>query len=334
MKKRRKSSMMISKWMVAFQLSANELLSLAICRTLLVFICCSLLFSFNSSAQKVTATVDREKILIGEQIELKISVTDVDRNKADIAQWCNLPDSFNHVEVVKRLPIDTVNIEGIFSYSQKIILTSFDSGYWQIPEMNILFENKQTIKSTAIGISVLPVDVSNLKDYHDIKEIIDVKAETDWLTIFAIIIASVIFIILLFLLIKYLKKRKPKLKTVKKQFGIKEVLEQIDALQQRGLIEKKQHKMFFTELIEICRSFSDQQLNISTANKTTDEYMLSLKGKVGSETSQIQYFQLLRLGDAVKFAKFIPSDNECDETVASARVFLQTIYEYQFQKKS
>jgi hypothetical protein len=272
--------------------------------------------------------------LIGEQIELKISVTDVDRSKADIAQWCNLPDSFNHVEVVKRLPIDTVNIEGIFSYSQKIILTSFDSGYWQIPEMNILLENKQTIKSAAIGISVLPVDVSNLKDYHDIKEIIEVKPETDWLMIGSIIIGSVIFIIILFLLIKYLKKRKPKLKAVKKQFGIKEVLEQIDALQNRGLIEKRQHKVFFTELIDICRSFSDQQLNISTANKTTDEYMLSLKGKVGSETSQIQYFQLLRLGDAVKFAKFIPSDNECDETVGNARIFLQTIYQYQFQKKS
>ena len=129
----------------------------------ILFLCISS-FSF---AQKISATVDRDKILIGEQIELKILVTDVDKNTADVSQWFNLPDSFNHFEIVKRLPIDTISNSGLVSYSQKIMLTSFDSGYWQIPAANVSFNDKQSINAMPINISVLPVDVSNLKDYHD-----------------------------------------------------------------------------------------------------------------------------------------------------------------------
>lgn len=292
------------------------------------------LFSSNVFSQKISATVDRDKILIGEQIELKIVVADIDKNKADVSAWFNLPDTFNHFEIVKRLPVDTIPNEGFISYSQKIILTSFDSGYWQIPAANVLLTDKQTVQAMPINISVVPVNVSNLKDYHDFKEIIEVKKEIDWLLIGAIAAAVIVLAVLIFFLIRYLKKRKSKPKLILKSFGIKEVLQQLDALQQKNLIQKNQYKLFCTELISICRSFSDQQVNIFSANKTTDEYMLLLKNKIGNEPTQIKYFQLLRLADAVKFAKFIPSNTECDEAFANAKTFVQTIYDFQFAKKN
>lgn len=298
-----------------------------------VFLFCFCISS-NLFSQKIVATVDRDKILIGEQIELKILVTDVDKNAADVSQWFNLPDSFNHFEIIKRLPVDTISNEGFISYSQKIILTSFDSGYWQIPAANVLFSDKKTVQAMPINISVLPVDVSNLKDYHDFKEIIEVKKETNWLLIGAIAAAAIVLAVLIFFLIRYLKRRKSKPKTFSKTFGIKEALQQLDELQQKDLIQKNQHKLFFTELIFICRNFSDQQLNIFSSNKTTDEYMLLLKNKIGNEPTQIKYFQLLRLADAVKFAKFIPSKTECDEAFANAKTFVQTIYDFQFAKKN
>ncbi len=97
------------------------------------------LFLFNTLvfSQNVSASVDRDKILIGEQVELSLKVTNMDRSIQDIDKWFNLPDSFNHLEVVKRLPVDTSVVDGIYTYSQKILLTSFDSGYWQIPPANI-----------------------------------------------------------------------------------------------------------------------------------------------------------------------------------------------------
>lgn len=311
-----------------FQISGFKWWIMKILPLILLFICS------NSFSQKISATVDRDKILIGEQIELKILVTDVDKNAADVSQWFNLPDSFNHFEIIKRLPVDTITGEGTVSYSQKIMLTSFDSGYWQIPAANVSFTDKKTVQAMPINISVLPVDVSNLKDYHDFKEIIEVKKETNWLLIGAIAATAIVLTVLIFFLIRYLKRRKSKPKTFSKTFGIKEALQQLDELQQKDLIQKNQHKLFFTELIFICRNFSDQQLNIFSSNKTTDEYMLLLKNKIGNEPTQIKYFQLLRLADAVKFAKFIPSKTECDEAFANAKTFVQTIYDFQFAKKN
>ena len=291
------------------------------------------LFNSYSYSQSVSATIDRDKILIGEQAELLLKVTDLDRSRQDINKWFNLPDSFNHLEIVKRLPIDTSEVEGVYTYSQKIILTSFDSGYWQIPASNISFTNKKSANTQPLNLSVLPVDVSNLKEYHDFKDIIDVNAVTDWWKIGEIIIVVIVFCIIVILIVNYYKKRKSVQLLPVKKIGVEEALRQIDALQKKDLIAKQQHKLYFTELINICRDFSDRQLNISSANKTSDEYMILLKGKIGTEPLQVSYFQLLRLADAVKFAKFIPGSSECDDAAVVARNFVKIIYQFQFQKK-
>ena len=292
-----------------------------------------LAISSNLFSQKISATVDRDKILIGEQIELKVLITDIDKANADVSHWFDLPDSFNHMEIVKRFPIDTISAEGSINYSQKIIITSFDSGVWQIPAITVSFAEKLSINAMPINISVLPVDVSNLKDYHDFKEIIEVKPETDWLFIGSITAAVIVLVIIIFLVIRYFNKRKLRPKSVSKIFSIKDVLHQLDALQAKGLVEKKQYKLFYTELINICRNYSDHQLNNYSADKTTDEYMLMLKSRIGNEPTLIHFFQLLRLADAVKFAKFIPPNNECDDAIFDAKTFVQTIYHFQFSKK-
>lgn len=291
------------------------------------------LFNSYSYAQTVSASIDRDKILIGEQVELLLKVTDLDRSRQDISKWFNLPDSFNHLEVVKRLPIDTSEVEGMYTYSQKIVLTSFDSGVWQIPAMSVAFTNKKFTNTQPVSLSVLPVDVSNLKDYHDFKDIIEVNAVTDWWYIGKIIAAFLVLFAIGVVIFKYFKKRKSIKPELGKKMGIEEALHQIDILHKKDLIAKQQHKLYFTELIQICRSFSDRQLNISSTNKTSDEYMLLLKGKIGNEPSQVSYFQLLRLADAVKFAKFIPAKIECEEAETVARNFVKTIYQFQFQNK-
>jgi hypothetical protein len=334
--KKSKWLMVKGQWYTEFPLAVNCQLSSFFCSRILVFglLLFSIFSSLNLYAQKITATVDRDKILIGEQVELKVLVTDVDKNQNKVSQWFSLPDSFNHFEIIKRLPVDTIAVEGSINYSQKIILTSFDSGKWQIPVIDIAFTNKQIIHSDSIEISVLPVDVSSLKDYHDFKEIVDVKAETDWLFIGAVVAGLIVSAILIYGLFRYWKKRKSPSKKSVKQLGIKEALEQLEILQQKGLIEKNKHKLYFTELILICRNFSDTQLQMFSADKTTDEYMLLIKNKVGNETTQTKFFQLLRLSDAVKFAKFMPSKTDCEEAMADAKKFIQTIYDFQFSKKN
>ena len=293
---------------------------------------CFLSVGLPSFSQKIAVSADRNKIVIGEQIELKVTVSAPDKHIADQLQWFDLPDSFNHFEIVKRFPIDTILTDGAYTFIQKIIITSFDSGYWYIPALKVTAGN--ALQGDSIPVSVLPADVSNLKEYHDFKDIVEVKAETDWWLIAEITGAVLVFIVVVILIFRYFKNRKPRKKKTDAVYGILEVLKQIDELDQKDLIAAGKHKLYFSELIQICRTFSDHQLQVSSSNKTTDEYMLLLKNRVGNEPVQISYFQLLRLADAVKFAKYIPAREDCQQAIQDAKSFVQTIYEFQFIKKS
>jgi hypothetical protein len=280
-------------------------------------------FAFS---QKISATIDKEKILIGEQVELQLKVENIDRLKMDVAKWFNLPDTFNHMEVVLRYPIDTIKVDELTTFIQKIKVTSFDSGKWSFPELNVLLNNKQSIFALPLSVSVLPVDVSNMQDYHDIKDILEVDLKNDWRVIVGIV---VLIIVCIFGLLWVLSKKKEVVVAKPKKMGninpYDWAMQQLKELQEKNLIEKKQHKTFYTELVSICRNFSDALLLVDTSTKTTDEYLLTMKGMVGTEPTQVKYFQLLRLADAVKFAKFIPAMEENDEAVVIARTFIETI---------
>jgi hypothetical protein len=288
----------------------------------IVHLCC-----FATKAQKISAVVDREKILLGEQIELQLRVDDLDRTKT-IDKWFNLPDSINHIEVVERLPIDTIKTGNTISYVQKIKITSFDSGYWQLPALEILMGTQKKV-TPAIGITVLPVDVSNVTDYHTIKDILEVELENDWRIIAALVaLALISFFAMLWFLYKKKSIAIPKPKKNEIVHPYEWAMQQLQLLQQKNLIATHQHKLFYTELISICRNFSDAQLLANTNNKTTDEYMLWIKGRIGNEPEQVKYFQLLRLGNAVKYAKYTPATLENDEAFATAKNFINTLYNY------
>ena len=77
--------------------------------------------------------MNRDRIFIGEQIELKLSV---ERAKAGIT-WFRFPDSLNHIEVVKRNKIDTILNGSYTNYAQTISITSFDSGRWEFPPLSL-----------------------------------------------------------------------------------------------------------------------------------------------------------------------------------------------------
>lgn len=297
----------------------------------LCLVFCSL-FSFIVSGQKIKTSTNKLNIRIGEQFELKLTVEPTNNANLLIDTWFNIPDTFNHFEVLQRMPIDTLEVDGVKSYSQKILLTNYDTGSYQLPVFKIVMVDKQQFATEPMPVKVLPVDISNMQDYHAIKEIIEVEPQTDWL-LWAEIGACIIFlIVLLFFGIRYFGKKKSIKPVKQKALSVDDILQQIDALQ--PLISTNQYKQLFTQLIIITRNFSDAQLQIATLTKTTDEYMVLLKGKVGNEPIQVQYYQLLRLADAVKFAKFQPAGSECSQALQAAKTFISTMYSFNYQPKA
>jgi len=295
--------------------------------SLLFTICFNITFS-----QKISATLDRDKIVIGEQVTLQLKVTDINAGTTFLANWFTLPDTINHITVIKKDTVDTVDVNGLATYLQHITVTSFDSGKWAIPLQKITLQDRVTgkqtvIKADSVFLQVLPVDVSNLKDYHDIKDIIDVPAQTDYTLWIAGAISVVVVIVLVILILRRKKRPAPIAKKAPRSTRppLEEAMYNLRQLDDENLPAKAQTKQFYTRLDEICRTYFEEKLNIQVMQLTSDEMVIAIGLYLQNKQANGAYVQLLRLIDAAKFAKYTPAQSENTEALQVAAATLQHI---------
>ena len=272
---------------------------------------------FSAFTQTVNAIPDRNKIFIGEQILVKLSA----QNISPGTSWFYLPDTLNHIEIVERGKIDTLVNGNLLSLSQIITITSFDSGMWKFPALILEGSNKATMP---FNIQVMPVDVSKLKDYNEIKDIIEVKAQGGkwWITL---IIALVTLLALGILIWLFKKKRKTAQAAVYNDplSPLQRALEELKKLEKETISNKEDVKQFYASLVQISRTFFDRQLGQNSFYSTTDEWMIQLQTLSIDKECKISFFQLLRLADSVKFAKYLPPEKEYPLSLFSVRDMIQ-----------
>ncbi|MEJ7682638.1 MAG: hypothetical protein WKG06_33230 [Segetibacter sp.] len=195
--------------------------------------------------------MNRDRIFIGEEIKLKLSV---EQGRAGIT-WFSFPDSLNHIEIVKRSKIDTVLNGNYTNYYQTILITSFDSGRWEFPPLSLPGIRRSTLP---ISIDVLPVDVSKMQDYNDIKDIEEVKPENNGLITVIIAIITLLSIAAIYwLLIK--KKKAVQANTVLKGklSPLEWAMAELNKLNRQNLSAPGEVKKYYSELTNISRTFFD-----------------------------------------------------------------------------
>ncbi len=282
-------------------------------------------------AQSVSATIDRSKILLGEQITLELKIRNIVPQSAPVASWFSLPDTINHIEVVNRLPIDTIAVNGTISYIQNITITSFDSGNWQLPPLLVVLQKEEnktdTLRTGELMIEVLPVDVSDMQQYHQMKDIVDVDAAPDYLLIAAIILSVLLAAFAIWhFFIRKKKNKMPALKPVAERSLFETAIEQLEKL----LKDNPAAPQFYIRLDEICRNFFQNQLHILASHLTNDELMVQLHVYMQPEARTL-FYQLLRLVSAVKFARYMPEEPQKAIDVNTAKEAVQHIY-YHLQR--
>lgn len=271
----------------------------------------------NLFSQTVRAAADRNRIFIGEQIKLKLSA---ERGKAGIT-WFSLPDSINHFEVVKKGKIDTVLNGNYTNYSQIILITSFDSGRWSFPSLSLPGVKQATLPVT---IDVLPVDVSKMEDYNDIKDIEEVKQGNNWFITCIIAVITLLCIAALYWLLRKKKKSVQPEASIKGRLSPLEwAMSELNKLNGRNLSAPVEVKRYYSDLANISRTFFNMQLQQRSMYQTTDEWMLSLQPLSVDSDTKTAFFQFLRQADAVKFAKYLPPSQENEISVDAIKRMLQ-----------
>jgi hypothetical protein len=291
-------------------------------------------FSFcvqNIFAQtpSVRTIIDKTDILIGEQIQYKVTAT----IPAGIfkVHWFTVPDSVAHFEVVDRSKIDSSSDNNNTVLEQTITLTSFDSGKWNTPAFAINIEpvnNSKAVNlftdSIAVNVGYAPADTTN--QLRDIKTIMEVKVEDYfWYYVGGGIL---LLLLLLILLWRYFKKRKktPDLVFSGKQSPYDEAMQALEKLKGLNLQNAEEAKQYHIKLAEIFKWYISRKQRTSIMNKTTGDVLVHLADNNLSKEIITDAATALRCGDAVKFAKFLPAaieSEECFEKVKGTINFIQ-----------
>ncbi|MBS1602041.1 MAG: hypothetical protein JST42_05185 [Bacteroidetes bacterium] len=250
------------------------------------------------------ATVDKQKIVIGEPIQLMLEATVPGDGPLT---WPNL-DSLPHFEFLEKGKVDSTVKSGERYYRQYLTVTSFDSGAYAIPRLTFVEGNKKYFSdSVRIDIGYSKFDPS--KDYHDIKDIIEVPNPfARW---FPWIVGGVALVCLV-LVVWLIRKRKllrtgGVAKDEVKLTPYEEAISQLRQLElQKHLLSDGSAKVYYSRLGDIFRYFLLRRLGIASLAETSDELIgqlrrLSLPGDQFAALSDT-----LRMSDFVKFAKYQP----------------------------
>lgn len=260
-------------------------------------------FAFAQPDATITATLKQPQLLMGDQTQLVVQTTT--SVSKPVTQWFNLPDTFNHIEILSRSPIDSSLQGNIKIYNQSFTITGFDSGIWVIPPLVIQAGNKQ-ISSAPLEVTIVPAKLTD-STYHDIRDIIEVpQQKTPW-WYWVLAVLSVMLIGVLAWLWWKQRKQTPIIAPVNKS-GLpllEETLQRLGRLRAQNLPANREWKKYYTELTDIFRIYYDRKFRDGALQKTTDELLISADQHLPKDLLS-ELAETLRMGDAVKFAKYQP----------------------------
>lgn len=284
------------------------------------FVCCLVLCAMQSTAQQISTILSKDKIVIGEQVTLRIAVEGI--RSDEVLQDFKFPDTINHIEILS----DSIDADGP-SFVHTLTLTSFDSGYWQFPSFELVLADNRRLVSQPVDLTVMPVDVSNLADYHDIKDILDVPAENNWWLVAAIVLTALISMFA-FLWFVTNKTTVQPTTTAGTDLGVlySALQKRLSELENNSTAGNTDTVSLYNETSQRVRVFVDTALGEQTSHLTSGEYMLRIKGRLSDAEAENSYFQFLRLADAVKFARYQPPAAETNSIFPALRNVVELVY--------
>jgi hypothetical protein len=284
----------------------------------------------TTSAQPPTikTTVDKNEILIGQQINYHVETSMPDNTYR--LSWFSVPDSFGNFIAITKNKIDSNFSNGNLNFSQDIILTSFDSGRQVIPPLTLTaatLDGDSTFNlytdSIAINVTYSPTD--SIMPFHDIKNIIEVKKTFPWWAWVLVGLGIVVLIIWILFLLKFFKKKKDTNIFESKLSPYDESMQLLNDLEKENLLQQNKFKEYHSRLTEIFKRYLSRKTNTYQLHLTTDELLIELNGFDLPKEQISTFANCLRMGNVVKFAKYIPPAFENEKCFSQTKEMIIAI---------
>lgn len=196
-----------------------------------------------------------------------------------------------------------------------LILTSFIPGRQVIPSFDFIINNK-LLKTSSYFITVLETQIDFNKPYRDIKNIENINFIFLYeLLYYFFRYINYILLILVCIIFYCIYNKIFNKKNNKHSYNLasfNETIYKINQLKSKNYIEKLQFRLFYIEFSDLIREHFSFYYQIPAKMLFTEDllYFIKLNNLVPELYYQL-LLDILKISDAVKFAKFIPNHNLC-----------------------
>ena len=253
------------------------------------------LFFQQGYGQEVTASIDRDSLLIGEQIELQLSAS------ADPEALILFPEgqTFYPLEVINESAIDTLSKRPQLSLRKTYKITQFDAGDYLIaPQQITINRNPFTTDAIPVRINDVVVDTT-AQGLYDIKPLGQKIPEPQSYWPYALITALIAIGLLI-----YFKRSREKKRVIS---PFEEAIHSIDRLKQIEVVETAS---IYYSATSIFKTYLHRRLSLSTEQRTSKE-LIGLLDSLGqnepyyqqTKEQQTGLKELLNRAELYKFAK-------------------------------
>lgn len=274
----------------------------------------------NATAQNLSATIDRKDILIGEPIQynLTFSIPGTGFKAAFL-----VPDSIPHFEIMGKRSRDSVR-GGSFVVQQELKLTSWDSGRWYIPKIPVRVypaggNAPYTAYTDEVEVNVAYAPEDSTGQLRDIKSVIHVPyVDRDWLLLVLGLVTAVAIIVFL---IYYFRKNKRGEKPLyhSSLSAYDEATKNLEQLKALNLKQPDEVKKFHSSVSDIFKRYFSRKRQQNFMHKTTGEILLDMRAEGATSEAISALAESLRYNDVVKFAKFIPEEQDSYKSLESMK---------------
>ena len=280
----------------------------------------------------VDGKIATDTILTGHPFDYSL---DIRMPKGYIINWNELKDTLNKsVEVISRSEIKEQPIDNSSDIllTQHLTLTSFDTGYVEIPSIGIKYY--KSAKDTSVYTSytdymyvyVEAAAIDTTMAYRPIKTPIKQNITFEETVPFVgggIILAGLVLLII-YIIRRSRKKTNTEEEEVKPQIpAIVTAREKMAQLKESNLWQSGKYKDYYTDLTGIAREYLEGQFNIDAIEMTSDEILDEVR-KIQLDNLIFSKLQnTLITSDLVKFAKATPSPVENENAFKDINSFIE-----------
>lgn len=271
---------------------------------------------------EMTTEVDRSTMKLGDVFQYVLIV------RYDPSLIISLPGwgaNLGQFEIRDYTSSETTEPDGRKSSRAEYHLAVYDTGEFTIPPVAVVWKttsesDEQILWSDSVTITVESVAGDDATDVRGLKA--QATIPPDYTRLY-IVVGSVIAILLLtgvivYLLIRHSRRGYPQ---PERPAGPPHevALAELEALLASTLREEGRIKEFYYELSEIIRRYLGNRFHIYTLERTTEEILEQLQLLYLDVDTLAKISTFLADTDLVKFARYRPTDDECDACITAAR---------------